>query len=166
MKDNWTFAKAMFILALLIIAFWYFFVLKVDASWTTQQKFDYCLQKSWNKQFCREIFRECKAQAKDPNHCIAVAMSIWKAESWYKTSFYGYFGYQGKNKTTKFWVSKYKKWWYKAKEWGRFYGYSSKNPAETRYCMSEYSSNSHWYCPNGRKHFNSVFFDYKNKFWL
>ncbi len=102
---------------------------------------------------------ECYAQdVEDKEHCIRVGLSIAFAESSWKDN-HTPFWLQSKDKSFKKWVSSYKKYWYKWNEWGHFYWYSSDKPAPTRYCMSEESSNSNGFCPNGRKNFNKVFYN-------
>jgi hypothetical protein len=102
---------------------------------------------------------ECfKQKARNKEHCIKVWLSIAYAESSWK-DLSTWYGLQSEKKDTQQWVKQYKLYWWKWKEWGRFYWYSSNKPAETRYCMSEKSSWSIWYCKNWRKNFNKIFFN-------
>lgn len=102
----------------------------------------------------------CFALADDKEHCIKTGLSIAFAESSWKES-KSQFGLQSKKKDVKTWVQKYTKYWFKAQEWGHFYGYWPWVVAPSHYCMSEKSSGKKGYCPNGRKSFNKVFFNIK-----
>jgi len=111
------------------------------------------------KQMYLELKNEClKQKVKNAKHCIKTWLAINFAEASFRTKD---LGLQSKDKSVKFWVKQYKKYWYTTKEWWRFYWYNKNKPAETRYCMSEYSSQSIWWCPNWRKNFNIIFFNIK-----
>lgn len=121
-------------------------------------------QKVWaNENLIKELSDAC-TKAEDSKHCFGIWLAISNAETQMgkaKTNHW-YFGRKAhKDKSAYWFVASYNKYYYipsKYNEWGLFYGYWPNNPAPTSYCMSETSSNSQWYCPNGRK--NIMFIPY------
>lgn len=102
----------------------------------------------------------CKNKASDPRHCIIVGSSILKSESnlWNKCNGYNCFGmggwgfrYKSYEHGVEDFVSRYWKYWYKAKSMWYFYP-PKWGVSPSRYCTGEHSSNSAKGCPNGRKH--------------
>lgn len=127
--------------------------------------------KEWaNKNLVNELSDACKT-ADNPKHCFWIGLSISKAESQMgndpKAISHWYFGRAGSKDKSAYWfVNTYKRKYYivnKYNEGWMFYGYWPKNPAPTSYCMSEESSNSIWYCPNGRASFNFIYSKYKQE---
>ena len=104
-------------------------------------------------------FISCKEhKAKNTNHCLKTGLAIAYAESTWQVK-NNYFWLTSKDKSINSWTSRYVKYWYPAKNWGRFYWYNENRPAETRYCVSEESSWSVGWCKNWRKNFDYIFFN-------
>jgi len=112
----------------------------------------------------RSIVTNCKELATDPVHCIKVASSIVTAESgWGKNcNWFNCFGmwgwgkkYKSYNDGVKDFVTRYTKYWYKAKSASYFYP-SKWGVSPSRYCTSEHSSNSSKGCPNWQKHAQAI----------
>lgn len=115
-------------------------------------------------EIARSIVTNCKELATDPVHCIKVASSIVTAESWGWTNCNGYncfwmwgWGkkYKSYNDGVKDFVTRYNKYWYKAKSASFFYP-SKWGVSPSRYCTSEHSSNSSKGCPNGQRHAQAI----------
>ena len=114
------------------------------------------------------IVSECKEWAIDPRHCIIVASAIvinesggWKSNAC-KTRFNCFWIWSGKVVYTSYqeavanWVSKYNRYWFKAKDMSFFYA-TTWNIPPSRYCMSEDSSGSDLWCPTWLRIANSIF---------
>lgn len=109
-----------------------------------------------DKPLSEVIINECKKTAKDPKHCIITATFISGAESTLGSNtdscknVFGVTGQCFKSRTdsVKDWVKRYNKFWYKQKDPNGFYSNSKSWKPKTRYCMSEHSSKSEWFCPN------------------
>jgi hypothetical protein len=104
------------------------------------------------------IVSECKEWATDPVHCIKVASAIIINESgggksnacvkrfncfWIWSWKVVYTSYE---ESVANWVSKYNRYWFKAKDMSFFYA-KRWNIPPSRYCMSEDSSDSTVWCP-------------------
>lgn len=132
----------------------------------TNASYDYKdLTIKWVKKPNEKIFNrlknECvKQKVKNINHCIKTWLSIAYAESSFKDN-HTPFWLKSKDKSYKKWVSSYKKYWYTAKDWSRFYW--NWKPSPTRYCTEEDSSKTVWWCPNWQKNFNKIFFNLSYK---
>lgn len=99
---------------------------------------------------------ECyKQEAKDKKHCIKTGLSIAYAESSWKDTKTP-FALQSKDKSYAKWVSSYNKYWYKATHMSFFYGSNGK-AGKSHYCLSEDSSWTDGWCPNGLKNSQSIF---------
>ena len=114
------------------------------------------------------IVTECKEWSIDPRHCVIVASSIvinesggWKSNAC-KTRFNCFWIWSGKVVYTSYqeavanWVSKYNRYWFKAKDMSFFYA-TTWNIPPSRYCMSEDSSGSDLWCPTWLRISNSIF---------
>lgn len=114
------------------------------------------------------IVTECKEWSIDPRHCVIVASSIvinesggWKSNAC-KTRFNCFWIWSGKFVYTSYqeavanWVSKYNRYWFKAKDMSFFYA-TTWNIPPSRYCMSEWSSWSDLWCPNWLRITTSIF---------
>lgn len=107
-----------------------------------------------------DIINECKKKAKDPNHCVVTASFIAVAESGAGQAVTGcnnVFGISGKcfkdvSESVDDWTVRYGKYWYRRENPSHFYSDTPKRKPPTRYCMSEESSASIGYCPNGFRH--------------
>lgn len=114
------------------------------------------------------IVSECKEWAIDPRHCIIVASSIIINESGGGKSnacvkrfncmwiWSGKIAYTSYEESIANWVSKYSRYWFKAKDMSFFYASSWEIP-QSRYCMSESSSNSDLGCPIGKRITTNIF---------
>lgn len=114
------------------------------------------------------IVSECKEWAIDPRHCIIVASAIIINESGggksnaCKTRFNCFWIGSGKVVYTNYqeavanWISKYNRYWFKAKDMTFFYANSGDIPP-SRYCMSEDSSGSNLWCPHWLRITTSIF---------
>lgn len=103
-----------------------------------------------------EIWHECrKAKVKDWKHCTKTALAINFAEASFLSKD---LWLQSKDKSIKYWVHQYRIYWWKAKDWEFFYWHNWKH-WKSKYCMSEYSSKTNWWCPNWKKNFNKIFFN-------
>lgn len=108
------------------------------------------------------IVSECKEWAIDPRKCIIIASAIVINESGggksnvCKTRFNCFGIWSGKVVYTSYqeavanWVSKYSRYWFKAKNMDFFYSDEWELPP-SRYCMSESSSDTDIWCPIGKK---------------
>lgn len=111
------------------------------------------------------IVWRCKEMTRDPVHCIKYATSVSMAESsgGHHCHNGGCFGihsgkiaYEHIDAGVVDWITRYNKYWYKARSVSDFYpprGEWSK----FRYCTSEHSSNSSIGCPNGLKYAGATF---------
>lgn len=103
---------------------------------------------------------ECINQkARNIEHCLRTWLSIAYAESTWNVK-NNYFWLTSEDKSIKSWVTRYNKYWYKAKSWFFFYWDRWKLWA-SHYCTDEHSSWSKLGCPNGRKNFDHIFFQLK-----
>lgn len=121
-----------------------------------------------NSNLANLIVTECKEWAIDPIHCIIVASSIVINESGggksnaCKTRFNCMWIWSWKVSYTSYqeavanWVSKYNRYWFKAKDMNFFYA-TTWNIPPSRYCMSEWSSWSDLWCPNWLRITTSIF---------
>lgn len=120
----------------------------------------------WAKPALSEELRNACQDATDPLHCFWIWLSISNAESQMckEKSSHWCFGLVGSrwDKSPKDWVTRYNKFWYKAKSGEFFYGERWQLPP-SRYCTSEHSSNSSVWCPNWLRHFNYIRNSYKIK---
>ncbi len=121
-----------------------------------------------NENLIKELSDAC-TKAEDSKHCFGIWLAISNAETQMgkaKTNHW-YFGRKGSKDKSAYWfVAVYNQKYYipsKYNEWWMFYWYWPNKPAPTHYCMSETSSNSQWYCPNGRKSFNAIYSAYKKE---
>lgn len=126
-------------------------------------------KKVWaNENLIKELSDACN-KAEDSKHCFWIWLAISNAETRMGNvrSSHWYFGRVGSKDKSSYWfVDTYNRKYYipsKYNEWWLFYGYWPNQPAPTRYCMSETSSKSQWYCPNGRRHFNAIYSAYKKE---
>lgn len=99
----------------------------------------------------------CKDKALDPRHCVIAWASIVKNESsggkrcknnncfWIGG---GKVKYDTVEKWVEDWVARYIKWWHKAQSASFFYP-AKWQVSRSKYCTSEYSSDSSVWCPNG-----------------
>jgi hypothetical protein len=117
-----------------------------------------------NKRIAWSLVYTCKIKALDPRHCVITWSSILKAESnlWNRCNgkncfwmWWGAYKYKTYEEWVEDWVTRYNKYWYKAKSASFFYP-SVWNKSPSRYCTSEESSWSDVGCPNGQKHAQSV----------
>jgi len=100
---------------------------------------------------------ECnKQKTKNIHNCIKTTLAVNYAESTWNIPVN--FWIRAKDNNIKWFVTRYNKFWYKAKEWSFFYG-SDWKVWKSHYCTSEKSSWSVKWCPNGEKNFNYIFFD-------
>lgn len=122
--------------------------------------------KVWGKENWNILINECKKARISEDHCKILASSIAKAESnngknAYKHNIFwinNWKVFYSDEESIKDWVIRYNKYWYKLKYQPKhFYSNNPKYPALTRYCMSEESSNSKGFCPNWRKHADSMY---------
>ncbi len=97
---------------------------------------------------------ECDKNAINPDHCLRTWLSIAFAEStfWNYGISNNYFWLMSEDKSIKSWVSRYVRFWYTANSWEFFY-WSKDKVAKSRYCLSENSSWSVWYCENWLKNY-------------
>lgn len=118
------------------------------------------------------IVGRCKELARDPRHCIIVASSIVTAESgggnkckWYNCLGVGQgrIKYASYDAWVKDFITRYNKWWYKARSASFFYP-SVWESSPSRYCTSEVSSWVAVGCPNGQKHAQSIWNKLTKKF--
>lgn len=101
---------------------------------------------------------ECfKQEARNKEHCIKIWLSIAYAESSWKDN-HTPFWLQSKEKGFNKWVKSYNLYWYKAKNQYFFYWKDWKKP-KSNYCLSEESSWSQGWCPNGWKNFAKIFYN-------
>jgi len=126
---------------------------------TTFANIDTKINEIWWKELGSIVIQQCNDFAVYPTHCKKIHSAIAKAESnlWKNTYRYNIY-----------WNSKYKfnsykeaiiqfnktylKYYWKARyNPSHFYSNNPKIKPITRYCMSEHSSNSSNYCPNGWK---------------
>lgn len=118
------------------------------------------LRSMWyTKDDAENMINSCKTKANDPRHCVIHMASIWCSETscWKSRNMFWVTGYTGtKQQAPQDWVNRYVKWWYKANGDKFFYSNTPVIKPKTRYCMSEESSNSKWFCPNGYKHYNKA----------
>lgn len=101
---------------------------------------------------------ECKNNIhwiKNYHHCLKTWLAIAYAESTMDNQ-NNYFWLTSDDKSIKSWVSRYSKYWYKAKNWAFFY-WSNWKAWPSMYCLSEFSSDTNWWCPNWQKNFNHIF---------
>lgn len=121
-----------------------------------------------NDSLITELSNACK-ETSHYEHCFGIGLAISNTETGmgkYKSSHWFFWRKASKDKSA-YWFA----WTYERKysipskynEWWMFYGYWPNEPAPTRYCMNEDSSNSKWYCPNGRKHFNAIYSKYRKE---
>lgn len=137
----------------------------LTAEWKTQHCDKECKKKVliefWiKKSLAWPIVENCKSMAKDPVHCIKKLSSVISAESWWWENcikhnctwlWWWRFHYKTYTEWIQDWITRYNKYWYKTGKMSDFYPpkwWKSK----TRYCVSEESSNSKVWCPNGLKH--------------
>lgn len=129
---------------------------QADAKWNITNK----LVSLWiQEDIAKVVVKECKKQTKDPRHCVEMLSSILWSESsggnqcnannctgmqWWSRV------YKTKTEGIKDWIQIYNKYWYKA-EWMSFFYSPRWQLPKSRYCTSEYSSNSKIWCPNGLK---------------
>lgn len=119
-----------------------------------------------NENLINELRDACQS-AKDPQHCFWVWLSISNAESNMckaKSSHWCFGMVWAKDKSAYRWVKSYNKYRYKATNWLYFYG-DRWVLSKSRYCTSEDSSWSKIGCPNWRRHFDTIYNDYKSKVW-
>jgi len=114
------------------------------------------------------IVSECKEWAIDPVHCIKVASTIMINESGGGKSNacvkrFNCFGiwswkvvYTSYEEAVTNWVSKYNRYWFKAKDMSFFYAQRWDIPP-SRYCMSEDSSDTSVGCPSGLRITTNIF---------
>lgn len=142
---------------------WLLSMMAMTSYWMSPAQF---AKEAWaNENLINELSDACKI-ATNPEHCFGIGLSISNAETQMGNarSSHWYFGRMTSSDKSANWFV----WTYNRKynipskynEWGMFYWYSEHRPAPTRYCMSETSSNSQWHCPNGRRHFNTIYFKY------
>lgn len=119
-----------------------------------------------NENLVNELRDACQS-AKDPTHCFWVGLSISNAESNMckaKSSHWCFGLVWSKEKSAYRWVKSYNKYRYKATNWFYFYG-DRWQLSKSRYCTSEDSSKSSVGCPNGKRHFDTIYNSYKTKVW-
>lgn len=114
-----------------------------------------------NENLVNELRDACQI-AKDPTHCFGVWLSISNAESNMckaKSSHWCFGMVWSSDKSAYRWVKSYNKYRYKATNWFYFYG-DRWTLSKSRYCTSEDSSWSKVWCPNGKRHFDTIYNDY------
>lgn len=126
------------------------------------------------KELSHEIVYVCAKNTKDPVHCITYLSAVTKSESswWWNCKNYNcvwmfdwWISFKSYNDMAIDWVTRYNKYWYKANNAEFFYGSWPKNPAKSRYCMSEDSSWAKGWCPNWRATAESVILKIKKQGW-
>ncbi len=148
---------------------------KVDSKWSWVDKLTQgtcwvdCkqkqLEKAWiNPNIAPVLIAECKKQDIEVVNCIKIWASILWAESsgWNRCSKLNCFwvlwkSFNSYEESVQDWVKRFWKYWYKQKNPSAFYSDSKWRIPKTKYCMSESSSWSSWFCPNWAKHAWTVF---------
>ena len=123
------------------------------------------LEKAWtNPNIAPVLIAECKKQDIEVVNCIKIWASILWAESsgWNRCSKFNCFwvlwkSFKSYEESVQDWVKRFWKYWYRQKNPSAFYSDSQWRIPKTKYCMSESSSWSKWYCPNWHKHAWNVF---------
>lgn len=120
------------------------------------------------------LVENCKALAEDPRKCVIAWASIVTSESsgWWncrKNNKYNCFwimqnnNYKSYNDATLHFAWKFQKWWRNAKSASFFYP-SRWQKSPSRFCVSEHSSNSVIWCPNGQKNAQIIWDKLEKKF--
>lgn len=163
-----------------ITAFMISFAIIFSQFWEVQAKdtkaeYLKIMTKKTDKVTANRIVRSCLNQydklenkkGRDKWRCVRVSFAIMCNESscWKRYKNNSIHWIQRKFATQldaiNYFTDRYYKFWYRGNEWAYFYG-TAQNKAPTQYCMSEYSSNSIWHCPNGRKAFNHFYVMFNN----
>ena len=113
----------------------------------------------FDRPLANSIINECKGKAKNPEHCVITASFIATAESGAGNNVTGcnnVFGMTGgcyatRTQAVQEWVAKYDRYWFRRPNPSHFYSDTPKRKPATLYCMSEESSGSEGYCPNGHR---------------
>lgn len=124
-------------------------------------------------ELAKPLVENCKRLATDPRHCIISWASIIMAESGGKLKNCrkyncmglggGSFRYTSYEVQIIDWISRYQKYWYKAKSASFFYP-ARWEVSKSRYCTSEESSGSTIGCPNWLSHASSTWNILNKKF--
>lgn len=118
-----------------------------------------------DEKLARPLVENCKRFALNPRHCIIAWASIMTAESGWKLENcnhkncmglgWWWFWYDTYEAGVIDWITRYSRFWYKAKSATFFYPAKGEK-SKSRYCTSELSSGSEVWCPFGLSHASST----------
>lgn len=121
-----------------------------------QQKLIELWYSTWDSKIIIDWCKDIENKKYNARHCVALAAWVWISESsaWnkcYKNSCMGVMpngkikGYKNKKAMFKDWLIRYKKYWYKSHPKDLYW--NNWKPWKNRYCLSEYSTKTIWWCP-------------------